>query len=187
MGADAVVAELIGTRLIIWDPAVGTELYRKGFYGKPVGIPKPKPEENFNTPLMLDLMEGLYLQEKRMVSVVDSNTKKPIPRSLILSLAGKTHRGFKLLYMTYRDLREKGYIVTPGIKFGADFAVYEHGPGIDHAPFLVSVRTKKDRLGSFEIVRAGRLATTVRKQFIIAVPEPKTKKINYLMFKWYKA
>ena len=38
-----------------------------------------------------------------------------------------------------------------------------------------------------DIVRAGRLATTVRKRFIIAVPQPKTGKVEYLMFKWWKA
>jgi len=38
-----------------------------------------------------------------------------------------------------------------------------------------------------EIVKAGRLATTVRKRFIIAVPDPETENIQYLIFKWFKA
>lgn len=61
-------------------------------------------------------------------------------------------------------------IVTPGIRFGSDFAIYEHGPGIDHAPFIVTVKNEEDTMGPFEVVLAGRLATTVRKQFTIAVP-----------------
>jgi tRNA splicing endonuclease len=36
-------------------------------------------------------------------------------------------------------------------------------------------------------VKAGRLATTVRKRFIIAVPDLTTKKTRYLIFKWFKA
>ena len=47
--------------------------------------------------------------------------------------------------MVYRDLRESGLIVTPGIKFGCDFAVYKYGPGVEHAPYMVSV--KKARFG----------------------------------------
>jgi len=36
-------------------------------------------------------------------------------------------------------------------------------------------------------VRAGRLATTVRKQFILAIPEKNSEKIRYLVFSWFKA
>ena len=79
------------------------------------------------------------------------------------------------------------YIVTSGMKFGSDFAVYKHGPGLDHAPFIVSVSKADTMIDSTEIVRAGRLATTVKKRFIIAVPNLKTGIVNYLLFKWWKA
>jgi tRNA-intron endonuclease len=65
--------------------------------------------------------------------------------------------------------------------------VYEHGPGIDHAPFIVSVEDPESIMGPFEVVRAGRLATTVRKQFIIAIPDTKQDEIRYLVFSWFKA
>lgn len=180
-------AELIGTRLIIWNPKNGMELYRSGFYGKPVGIPKPKPDKDFSVPLMLDLMEGLYLLEKGKIKIISANSKKSIRKGTLLKLACKTYRNFNLAYSVYKDLRDKGYIVTPGIKFGADFAVYERGPGIDHAPFMASIKTNKEKIGTFDIVRAGRLATTVRKQFVIASPDLKKNDVNYLIFKWFKA
>ena len=69
----------------------------------------------------------------------------------------------------YSLLKEAGYIVAPGIKFGTDFAVYEHGPGIDHAPFIIQVEKAGNEITAIDMVRSGRLATTVRKQFIIAV------------------
>ncbi len=182
-------AELIGTRLIVWDHKAGLEIYRAGFFGKPVGIPKPKPEQAFDVPLLLDLMEGLYLLEERKIKVVDGRTRKHVGRQVLLRAARKTYGGFELAYRVYRDLRDKGFIVTPGIKFGADFAVYERGPGIDHAPFIVSVETPKSVVGPFEVVRAGRLATTVRKQFIIAIPDARrgSKAVRYIVFKWFKA
>ncbi len=147
-------AELFGTRLIVWDSKEGLGIYRSGFFGKPVGIPKPKPDQDFD---------------------------------VLLRTAKGTYRGFTQAYQVYKDLRNKAYIVTPGIKFGADFAVYEHGPGIDHAPFIVSVETPQSVMGPFEVVRAGRLATTVRKQFILAIPEKNSEKIRYLVFSWFKA
>jgi tRNA-intron endonuclease len=180
-------AELFGSRLVVWDAKEGLGIYRSGFFGKPVGIPKPKPDQDFDVPLLLDLMEGLYLLEHKRIEVIESKTKKPVGKGVLLTTARKTYRGFRLAYQVYKDLRDKGYIVTPGIKFGADFAVYEHGPGIDHAPFIVSVETPESVMGPFEVVRAGRLATTVRKQFILAIPDIETRKIRYLVFSWFKA
>lgn len=182
-----ITTELIGNRLIVWNYKDGMSLYRLGFYGKPVGIPKPKPEQDFKAPLMLDLMEGLYLLDRRFIKVVDAKTSKTVNRVKLLKIANKTYKKFDLGYSAYENLREKGLIVTPGIRFGSDFAIYEHGPGIDHAPFIVTVKKEEETMGPFEVVLAGRLATTVRKQFTIAVPKRKGKKVDYLVFRWFKA
>jgi len=182
-----VESELVGARLIVWNPEDGTGLYRSGFFGKPVGMPKPKPDQDFDAPLMLDLMEGLYLLEKRRLRVVDSKTHERVNKAQLMKLAGKVYQGFDLAYKVYKHLRGRGFVVTPGIKFGADFAVYERGPGIDHAPFLVSVKDRRETMGTFEIVRAGRLATTVRKQFTIAVPDLGGEDVDYLVFSWFRA
>ena len=56
--------ELIENFLVVWDSKEGSELYKTAYYGKPVGIPKPKIPE-FDVPLILDLMEGLYLSRNR--------------------------------------------------------------------------------------------------------------------------
>ena len=184
--ADMASAELIGTRLVVWDFAEAVRLYRIGFFGKPVGIPKPKPEQEFKAPLILDLMEGLYLLDRKIIKVTDAKTSKSITRSKLLKLANRTYKQFDLGYAAYENLREKGLIVTPGIRFGSDFAIYEHGPGIDHAPFIVTVKKEQETMGPFEVVLAGRLATTVRKQFTIAVPSRRSK-VDYLVFRWFKA
>ena len=97
------------------------------------------------------------------------------------------YNNFELNYLVYRDLRKQGYIVIPGIKFGCEYAIYEKGPGIDHSPYLVSVKKPNDDMSSIDIVRAGRLATSVRKRFTIAVINQKTRRIDYLMFNWFKA
>ncbi len=182
-----IAAELIGTRLIVWDHKDGLALYRMGFFGKPVGIPKPKPDQEFKAPLMLDLMEALYLLDRKIIRLVDVKGSKPVNRAQLLKVANRTYKQFDLGYSAYENLREKGLIVTPGIRFGSDFAIYEHGPGIDHAPFIVTVKREEETMGPFEVVLAGRLATTVRKQFTIAVPRNRGKKVNYLVFRWFKA
>lgn len=181
------IGNLVGSRIIVWDINEANRLYRLGFYGKPVGIPKPKPGQEFQAPLTLDIMEAIYLQEKGLLEIRSQKDGKLVKKKTLLEKAAKLYNNFEKSYMIYKDLRDKGYVVTPGIKFGSDFAVYERGPGIDHAPFIISVKSKKDSMGPFEIVRAGRLATTVRKQFIIACPKNGRGKIDYLIFKWFKA
>lgn len=178
--------ELVENRLIVWNPEEGSKLYKLGFYGKPVGIPKPRSAD-FDSPLIIDLIEGLYLLEKRIIRVLKGTKKSHIGIKRLRDYARKVYEGFDLDYMVYKDLREHDYIVLPGIKFGCEYAVYEKGPGIDHAPYLVSVKEPGEEITSTDIVRAGRLATSVRKRFIIAIPNPRTEEVQYLMFSWFKA
>jgi len=178
--------ELIENFLVVWNPKEGSELYKKGFYGKPLGIAKPKIPE-FNVPLVLDLMEGLYLVEDGTIKVYEGPEKKKVSLRKLRQMAKKLYEEFDQKYAVYHDLREGGLVVTPGIKFGCDFAVYKHGPGVEHAPYMVSVKQAGSEMTATEIVKAGRLATTVRKRFIIAVPSLDKDKVRYLIFKWFKA
>ena len=93
----------------------------------------------FNAPLILDLMEGLYLAEKGDIEVWEGPKKSNVSFEKLRQRARKLYVEFDLKYSVYCDLRDKGFIVTPGIKYGCDFAVYKHGPGVEHAPYMVSV------------------------------------------------
>ncbi len=178
--------ELIENFLVVWDSAEGSQLYKAGYYGKPVGIAKPKIPE-FTVPLILDLMEGLYLAEENKITVHEGSGKRKVSLKTLRQKTRQLYEEFDEKYAVYRDLRDSGMIVTPGIKFGCDFAVYKYGPGVEHAPYMVSVKNSGSDISATEIVKAGRLATTVRKRFIIAVPDLATEKTKYLIFKWFKA
>ena len=178
--------ELIENFLVVWDPAEGSSLYKMGFYGKPLGIPKPKVPE-FKVPLLLDLMEGLYLVEKGKITIYEGSAKHRVGLKKLRQKAKQLYSEFEEKYAVYRDLRDSSLIVTPGIKFGCDFAVYKYGPGVEHAPYMVSVKKSGSEMSATEIVKAGRLATTVRKRFIIALPDYTAEKTKYLIFKWFKA
>jgi tRNA-intron endonuclease len=178
--------ELIENYLVVWNSTEGSELYKTGYYGKPLGIAKPKIPE-FKVPLLLDLMEGLYLAEKKKVAIFEGQEKRKVGLKKLKQKAKQLYDEFDEKYAVYHDLRDSGLIVTPGIKFGCDFAVYKYGPGVEHAPYMVSVKASGSDLSATEIVKAGRLATTVRKRFIIAVPDLAAGKTEYLMFKWFRA
>jgi tRNA-intron endonuclease len=178
--------QLLENFLVVWDSTEGSQLYKNGYYGKPLGIAKPKIPE-FNVPLIMDLMEGVYLTEKGTIVVFEGTKKTKVGLAKLKQKAKQLYDEFNEKYAVYQDLRESGLIVTPGIKFGCDFAVYKYGPGVEHAPYMVSVKTPDSNISATEIVKAGRLATTVRKRFIIAVPGLGNEKVKYLIFKWFKA
>lgn len=178
--------ELIENFLVVWDSTEGSQLYKAGYYGKPLGIPKPKIPE-FNVPLILDLMEGLYLLEAKKIEIYEDSSEKKVSLKKLKQKAKQLYDEFEEKYAVYQDLRDSNLIVTPGIKFGCDFAVYKYGPGVEHAPYTVSVKKAGSDISATEIVKAGRLATTVRKRFIIAVPDLASNKVQYLIFKWFKA
>ncbi|MCS7145432.1 MAG: tRNA-intron lyase [Aigarchaeota archaeon] len=175
-------ADLVDTNVVVFSIEDARLLFSHGFYGKPLGVPKPKGAD-FEAPLILDMIEANYLAEKGVVQV--HHEGRPMQREELAALGNKLYTKFPPLYAVYRDLRERGFVVTPGIKFGSDFAVYKHGPGIDHAPYIVQVKTADEEISSSEVVRAGRLATTVRKNFIIAVPE-EGGRVRYLLFSWVR-
>ena len=178
--------DLIENFLVVWDSSDGSRLYKMGYYGKPLGISKPKIPE-FDVPLILDLMEGLYLAEKGLIAIRERSKNVTVGKGKLKLKARQLCGEFDEKYAVYRDLRDSGMIVTPGVKFGCDFAVYKYGPGVEHAPYMVSVKKASSDITATEIVKAGRLATTVRKRFIIAVPDLAAKKTKYLIFKWFKA
>lgn len=177
--------KLVENRIIIWDLVDSRTLFGSGYYGKPLGIYKPKGVD-FDAPLVLDLIEGCYLIERSRLKISQIDGKV-VSLSEIKKICRKQYIDFDAKYIVYQNLRDKGYIVTPGIKFGCDFAVYEQGPGIDHAPYLVQVFRATTDLTATGLVLAGRLATTVKKQFILAIPKVKERSVEYIGFDWWRA
>ena len=175
--------EIVENRIIVWNIQESRDLFRNGYFGKPIGIPKPNPDE-INVPLILDLMEGCYLLETSKIKIY--RDKKKVSLDELVKICREEYHNFDKKYLVYKDFREKEYVVNPGIKFGCDFAVYNRGPGIDHAPYLIQVYNKSDPISSTDVVLAGRLASSVKKQFILAIPSGKSS-VDYLALDWWKA
>lgn len=150
-------------------------LYWGRYYGRPLGSAKPRKGEKLS-PLKLSRHEVIYLQNNSEVEVYDG--RKRIRLTPPSGKAGQT-------YAVYADLRNSGFIVRSGLKFGATFACYVKGPGIDHAPFLVQVVSEDTKLSGLEVIRAGRLSHGIRKNFVFAAVD-KTGKTTYLTLSWVK-
>ena len=177
-------AEFVVDRAIVWNPEEGSRLYSMGYFGQPVGIRKPKSPD-FDKPLELSLIECVYLIQGGFLVVHDPQSDKELSANDVIRHGKALSEEFSDRLTVYTHLRKRGYILRPGLKFGTDFAVYEKGPGKDHAPLLVHVIPQRKGVVPLDIVRAGRLATSVRKKFIIATVK-EDGEILYYSFVWHK-
>lgn len=172
----------INEKFLVFNHIHGSLLYGYGrYFGIPVGIRKPKSHV-FTKPLELSIFEAVYLGEKGYVVVFDSLSQNKLNYKELHEIGRKIYPNFQEKYGIYQDLREKNYIPRPGQKFGADFIVYEKGPGKDHSSFCIQVLSQITKISSIDVVRSARLATSVKKRFVLANPTTKT----YFSFKWYK-
>ncbi len=177
-----IICSLVENRIIVWNVQDSKYLFTNGYYGKPIGMPKPKPDE-INVPLVLDLIEGLYLLETGIIALFQGSNNIMVRE--MLDICKGEYENFEKKYLVYKTFRDLGYVVNSGIRFGCDFAVYQRGPGIDHAPYMVHVYGSRNAITAPGLVLAGRLATSVRKQFILAIP--RSKKVDFLALDWWKA
>ncbi len=179
---EQIPTKLINSRVIVFNPLYASYLYTKEkFFGAPLGISKPRLEY-FSKPSELSLIEAYYLLNKGRISIYDVKEKVELDIKDFYKKVKQIHNKFEEKYIIYNDLRDKGYIPRPGLKFGADFVVYKKGPGLEHSPFIVHVLPHDSKIGAIDMVRAGRLATSVRKKFVIANPTT----ISYYFFEWFK-
>ncbi|MDE1851488.1 MAG: tRNA-intron lyase [Candidatus Micrarchaeota archaeon] len=168
---------------IIGDKDKGKQLYESLWLGQ-YGSYKAQDRGQLNK---LDIFETLYLMDKRILRPL-STTPLSIRRT-----ARARRRDFDRLYEVYRDWRDRGYVIKTGFKFGTHFRVYFPGArpmtaGSTeriHSKHVIHVFPKESRLLISEWARAIRVAHSVRKTFILAVPGnlPAQKVgIDYVLF-----
>ena len=146
-------------RSIILDEADASRLWNKGCFG-----------ELKRGQLELSLIETLFLMEIKKIGAKDASGKGVGFESLFKGCCQK-YESFVPLYDVYKDLRERGYIVKTGFKFGAHFRLYERGtrPGEGHAKFLAHVLPEEHPFSLHDLSRSVRLSHSVRKKIWYAV------------------
>ncbi len=141
------------------------KLFREGAVLDDVGL----FERGFGTisegKLVLFPEEVVFLAERGKISPDrDVDLKKYFSR-----------KGFLQRYTVYRDLRERGYVVRSGAKYGADFRVYEKGVkpsrsgSREHSKYLVWVLDQDARLPLTTLIGINRIAHSVKKRLLLAL------------------
>ena len=167
---------------MVFDVGLAQCLFRTGFFGKPVGIKKPKTTE-ISRPLELSLLEVMYLAEKGVLRVVKEG--KELSREELMEHASSLVPDFEILYLAYKELRDAGFIVRSALKYGADFAIYKRRPGLEHAPYLVKVLRYDQVIDPGDLIGWGRVSHSVRKELLLAITYPSGIR-SYITFKWLR-
>ncbi|OPY44855.1 MAG: tRNA-splicing endonuclease [Methanosaeta sp. PtaU1.Bin028] len=132
------------------------ELYDQSYFGKRV-----------REGLDLSLVEAAYLLDRSRIQV--SGTRgRPLDFRALFEQASAAEKGFEFRYVVYKDLRERGYYVQPGVP---DFRVYPRGghPGKTPAEFYVSVVSERTPLPLADLAEPVRVAGQMRKRLMLAV------------------
>ncbi|MDE1825333.1 MAG: tRNA-intron lyase [Candidatus Micrarchaeota archaeon] len=166
---------------VVDDKEKGRKLYEELWLGQ-YGTYKAADHGQLNK---LDAYETLFLLGKRKLRLKNA-TKRTVAR-----LACARRPDFLKLYEVYKDWREHGYVVKTGFKFGTHFRVYFPGakPVKDehwvHSRHVIHVFPKESKLLISEWARAIRVAHSVRKTFILAIPGKASARkmgIDYLLY-----
>lgn len=176
--------EMVENRVIIWDPAA-VALYDESGFGKP--LPENKPKR-----LELELVEASYLIEKEKLKVFEKRKgkrKKRLSFKDLVTIGTENVNEFHTQFMVFRDLRERGYLVKTGFKFGAHFRVYERGVKLkrgpkaahEHTKFVVHCVPEESAFSLPEMSRAVRLAHNIRATFAWAVLDKEGSPTYYVI------
>lgn len=161
-------ASIKGKEILVKDEREGSQLYNKGYFGT------PQPGGS----LKLEIAEALYLLEAGRLEI-RRNRNKVGKRELIL-LGERTHSNFEVSYLVYRDLRQRGYVVKPGVA-PMDLRVFPRGGGPGSTPSEywvcgISERSVFDIEGLLSRVKE---ANAVRKRLILAIVDEESDLTYY--------
>jgi len=148
-------ASLINDRTIVWEPVIADFLHQNYFFGKKLDELR----------LQLSLVESGYLLAKQWINVAHKNAAE------FNEYAEGVEPGYMLKYMVYSNLRDCGFVVKTGFKFGTHFRVYKKFKTDAHSEYLVHTIASDYTFALPELSRAVRIANTVHKRMVFGYPD----------------
>lgn len=160
-----ITAKLSDTRVKIWDDEDAEEIYSEKYYGKMV-------EDH----LELSPCEAYHLVKREIIEVEYGD--EILGDDELFQRFSEIDEDFDFKYPVYADLRDRGYIVKSGFKFGAHFRVYPRGVNPytegkkkqrQHTKWVVHAVPENSTMSFQEMSRAVRLAQNIRASMLWAV------------------
>lgn len=148
--------------VVVWDDP--EKVYEPNYFGK-----------KRSNRLELNLLEAVYLQSRGLLEV-EKNGGEVDPEEL-WEVAEREDREFEEKYEIYEDLRNKGFLVRSGFKFGTHFRVYDRGVELkrgqkspdEHTKWVVHAVPAGFTWSYPELSRFVRLALNIRSKPTLGV------------------
>ena len=126
--------------------------------------------EIISNKLNFSLYEALFLLEKGKIKILNKKGGSIIAHSFEKK-ALKIEKTFLTKYTVYKNLRDKGYILKTGLKFGADFRAYDKSAkiGKDHSKWIIFCVTEKDLNKWQDFSAKVRVANSTKKKLLMGI------------------
>ena len=131
--------------------------------------------------LHLSIIEACYLHEKGRLNIyeydVECSTGYLIDLIKQQELYGK--------YVVYRDLKDRGYVIKTGFKYGTEFRLYDRGggPGQGHSDYLVKIIFENYDINALDFASYVRVSHGVNKKLLLAIVDEDFD-ITYYNVEW---
>jgi len=134
--------------------------------------------------LELSIIEAFYLMEKGRLDIYEDNeSDEKLEPDYIRNIIKKNSGYGK--YIVYKDLKDRGYIIKTGFKYGSEFRLYERGksPGEGHSDYLVKIIHENYDINALNFASYVRVSHGVKKHLLLAVVDDE-EDITYYRIEW---
>jgi tRNA-intron endonuclease, archaea type len=127
--------------------------------------------------------EALYLIEKNIAVFISIKKGKQMKENEILSIFSKKDKDFNTKYIIFKHLKNKGYIVKTGLKFGEEFRVYKKQE--KHARWIVFPISSNEKIQPKELISKSRISHSTGKKLLLAIVDNE-EDITFYEVDWLK-
>lgn len=131
--------------------------------------------------LQLSLIEACYLLEKGRLNVYEDDIECSV--GYLIDLIKEQDAYGK--YIVYRDLKDRGFVIKTGFKYGSEFRLYNRGggPGQTHSDYLVKIIFENYDINALDFASYVRVSHGVNKKLLLAIVDEDFD-ITYYNVEW---
>lgn len=140
--------------------------------------------EKVGEKIFYSLAEAFFLVQESKMEILDVHNK-PISKTQLEKRLERIDKNFKNKYLVFKDLRKKGYLVKSGLKFGAEFRVYEKGKRANnaHSKWILFPVSDTETFKWQDFAAKNRVAHSTRKNLLIAIVDDEAG-VTYYEVTW---
>ncbi|MDP2925669.1 MAG: tRNA-intron lyase [Nanoarchaeota archaeon] len=130
--------------------------------------------------------EAFYLFETKKANILNIKDIK-LSETELLKLFSKIDKDFYLKYLVYKNLKNKGYVVKTGLKFGEEFRIYTKQDYIKnhHAKYICFPIKSSEKIDPKDFISKTRITHSTGKKLLLAIVDNE-EDISYYEIDWLK-